>query len=52
MESVNTPWKKEKWFTSPWNFEPNVIKDFKFTKSIDIHDITLKDGVKYLLILS
>jgi isopropylmalate/homocitrate/citramalate synthase len=37
-------WKTDKWFTSPWNFENEVRKNFKFVKNIKIHDITLRDG--------
>ena len=41
-----TPWKTDQWFVSPWNYEPEVVKDFKFPPSTDIkiHDITLRDG--------
>jgi isopropylmalate/homocitrate/citramalate synthase len=41
-----TPWKTDKWFVSPWNYEPEVMKQFKFppAKDIKIHDITLRDG--------
>jgi isopropylmalate/homocitrate/citramalate synthase len=41
-----TPWKTDKWFVSPWNYEPEVLKQFKFppAKDIKIHDITLRDG--------
>jgi len=38
------PWKSDKWFTSPWNFAPEVTKDFRFADQIKIHDITLRDG--------
>jgi isopropylmalate/homocitrate/citramalate synthase len=41
---TDTPWKTEDWFTSPWNFDPEVIKDWKFSKNIQIHDVTLRDG--------
>jgi len=43
---VGTPWKTDKWFVSPWNYDPEVIKGFKFppAKDIKIHDITLRDG--------
>ena len=40
----NTPWVSEKWFTSPWNFAPEPIQDFKFAKAIKFHDVTLRDG--------
>ena len=41
-----TPWKTDKWFVSPWNYDPEVAKQFKFApvKDIKIHDITLRDG--------
>jgi isopropylmalate/homocitrate/citramalate synthase len=40
----DTPWKTENWFTSPWNFAPEVTKDWKFPEKIIIHDVTLRDG--------
>ena len=41
---TDTPWKTEDWFTSPWNFAPEVTKDWKFPEKIQIHDVTLRDG--------
>ena len=43
---MKTPWKTEKWFTSPWNFEQEVASGFQFppANQIKIHDITLRDG--------
>lgn len=38
------PWKKDKWFTSPWNFLPEITKNFSFPKQIKIHDVSLRDG--------
>jgi isopropylmalate/homocitrate/citramalate synthase len=38
------PWKTDKWFTSPWNFLPEVSKNFSFPAKIKIHDVTLRDG--------
>jgi len=38
------PWKTDKWFVSPWNFEDAVRAEFHFPKQIKIHDITLRDG--------
>ncbi|MFW6057127.1 MAG: LeuA family protein [Chloroflexota bacterium] len=32
-----------KWWVSPLNFEPEVISDFR-GKSVQIHDVTLRDG--------
>jgi isopropylmalate/homocitrate/citramalate synthase len=40
----NTPWKSEKWFTSPWNFAAEVTKEFNFPKNIKFHDVSLRDG--------
>ena len=41
---ADTPWLTENWHTSPWNFAPEVTKDWKFPKQIKIHDVTLRDG--------
>jgi isopropylmalate/homocitrate/citramalate synthase len=38
------PWKTDKWFTSPWNFLPEITKNFSFPKQIKIHDVSLRDG--------
>ena len=40
----DTPWKTDKWFVSPWNFNPAVNSGFKFAKNIKFHDVTLRDG--------
>ncbi len=40
----NQPWKTEKWFTSPWNYEPAVQSQLHFPKQIKFHDVTLRDG--------
>jgi len=40
----NTPYKSDKWFVSPWNFEDVVTKNLNFAKKIKIHDVTLRDG--------
>lgn len=40
----DTPWKQEKWYTSPWNFAPEATKDFAPPKKIKFHDVTLRDG--------
>jgi len=39
-----TPWKTNDWFVSEWNYAPEVTKDFKFAKTIKVHDVTLRDG--------
>ncbi len=38
------PWKTKKWFTSPWNYLPEVRKNFNFPQKIKLHDVTLRDG--------
>src|SRR5258708_20726800 len=38
------PWKTDKWFVSPWNFESAVSDQLHFPKQIKFHDITLRDG--------
>jgi isopropylmalate/homocitrate/citramalate synthase len=41
---VNTGYKTEKWFVSPWNYDEEVTKQFSFASDIKIHDVTLRDG--------
>lgn len=38
------PWHTQSWFTSPWNHEPEVVGQLAFPESIQIHDVTLRDG--------
>lgn len=38
------PWKTDNWFTSPWNFNDEVLKQLQFAKKIRLHDVTLRDG--------
>ena len=44
MDSQATKWKTDNWFVSPWNYLPEVTKDFKPPKQVRIHDVTLRDG--------
>lgn len=44
MTSDATPWKTDRWFTSPWNHDPDVTAGFAFPSEIQIHDVTLRDG--------
>lgn len=44
MTIKKEPWKSEHWFVSPWNYLPEVTKDFQPPKQVKIHDITLRDG--------
>jgi len=41
---MDTPWKTDKWFTSPWCYLPEVRKHETFAPKIKIHDVTLRDG--------
>jgi isopropylmalate/homocitrate/citramalate synthase len=41
---MQEPWKTDKWYTSPWCHLPEVRKDLKFPKKMQIHDVTLRDG--------
>jgi len=38
------PWQTNDWFTSPWNFAPEVRKNINLPPKVRIHDITLRDG--------
>jgi len=41
---MNQPWHTDRWFTSPWNFLPEVIADFTPASKVLVHDVTLRDG--------
>lgn len=41
---MTQPWKTDKWFTSSWNYLPEVTQGFAFPNEIKIHDMTLRDG--------
>ena len=41
---MHTPWKTDKWFTSPWNFVDEVKATHNFSKRIQFHDVSLRDG--------
>jgi isopropylmalate/homocitrate/citramalate synthase len=41
---MSQPWKTDKWFTSPWNYLPEVRESLNFPEKIRIHDVTLRDG--------
>ena len=41
---MQEPWKTDKWFTSPWNYLPELTKHYAFPSNIKIHDVTLRDG--------
>jgi isopropylmalate/homocitrate/citramalate synthase len=39
-----TPWKTDKWYTSPWNFATEVRDQMQFSPNIEFHDVSLRDG--------
>src|SRR5437773_3639065 len=41
---MQDPSKTDKWFVSPWNYLPEVRKDYTFARRTKIHDVTLRDG--------
>jgi isopropylmalate/homocitrate/citramalate synthase len=41
---TNTPWSTDQWFVSPWNYMPEVTRDWQFPDEIKVHDLTLRDG--------
>jgi len=41
---VSEPWKTDQWFSSPWNYLPEVTEEFRFPEEVTIHDVTLRDG--------
>ncbi|HEX6300005.1 MAG TPA: pyruvate carboxyltransferase [Acidimicrobiia bacterium] len=38
------PWKTDQWFSSPWNYLPEVTEGLSFPDEVTIHDVTLRDG--------
>src|SRR3990170_7989950 len=38
------PWKTDRWFTSPWNFLDEVRDQLSLPDSVQVHDVTLRDG--------
>lgn len=38
------PWKTDQWFSSPWNYLPEVTEGLSFPEQVTIHDVTLRDG--------
>jgi len=38
------PWKTDLWFSSPWNYLPEVTEGFQIPDEVTIHDVTLRDG--------
>jgi isopropylmalate/homocitrate/citramalate synthase len=38
------PWHTDRWFTSPWNFLPEVREGLSLPDRVQVHDVTLRDG--------
>ena len=38
------PWKTDRWFTSPWNFLDEIREGLSLPASLEVHDVTLRDG--------
>lgn len=38
------PWKTDRWFSSPWNFLPEVLSGISLPDTVKVHDVTLRDG--------
>ena len=41
---TSTPWKTDRWFSSPWNYLAEVTQEFTFPDKLELHDVTLRDG--------
>ena len=40
----STPWRNEQWYTSHWNFNPELTKSYKFADKVQFRDVSLRDG--------
>jgi isopropylmalate/homocitrate/citramalate synthase len=38
------PWHTRDWFTSPWNFMPEIRDQLELPDTVQVHDVTLRDG--------
>jgi isopropylmalate/homocitrate/citramalate synthase len=38
------PWHTDRWFTSPWNFLDEIRDGLSLPASLEVHDVTLRDG--------
>jgi isopropylmalate/homocitrate/citramalate synthase len=41
---TDQPWKTDRWFSSPWNYLPEITEGFDLPGSVQVHDVTLRDG--------
>jgi isopropylmalate/homocitrate/citramalate synthase len=44
MTMTGMPWRSDRWFTSPWNWLPEVRGEVAFPSKVQLHDVTLRDG--------
>ena len=38
------PWHTDRWFTSPWNFREEIRDELNLPGTVQVHDVTLRDG--------
>ena len=38
------PWYTDRWFTSPWNFREEIRDELNLPGTVQVHDVTLRDG--------
>lgn len=43
----DTPWRTDRWHTSPWNHDASVVASQTFPENLQIHDVTLRDGEQH-----
>jgi isopropylmalate/homocitrate/citramalate synthase len=41
---THTPWRTDRWLTSPWNFLPEIREQLQLPEHLEVHDVTLRDG--------
>ncbi|HEX6843910.1 MAG TPA: pyruvate carboxyltransferase [Actinomycetota bacterium] len=41
---ADEPWHTDRWFTSPWNFLPEIRDRLQLPTRFEVHDVTLRDG--------
>lgn len=41
---ADQPWKTDQYFVSPWNYQPEVTSSFTPPSTVEVHDVTLRDG--------
>lgn len=44
MSDNQHPWQSDRWFSSPWNYLPEVTDGFAIADNLKLHDVTLRDG--------